>query len=193
MKIQIRKTTRRRGGEIRLKPAKKRRIFKKGSLSKRELRKGNLVIQGADNCQCESIATGASQPNNVFHLAMGRKIGDKLVLSFVRVFDKNNKHFRKAVRTMRTNERICRGGVAALTVGGSGEESAKAARRRDRNSRRATKKTGGGRKNRGRVARARRRHNHKQHKSKHDDWVSRTYTNTRTHRTAAANVAIFNI
>ncbi|KAK2173021.1 hypothetical protein NP493_910g00034 [Ridgeia piscesae] len=137
VKIQVRKRIRRKT-ETKLRTLKKKRIFKRVNISKKELRKALFYMDGGETCQCDEL-DAVGTPGKRHYLAMGQKRDGKLRLSFLRLMDKKNKEFQKAVRKIRRNEDICKGGVQMLTDDDAAEAAKKQKRRRDRKARRARK------------------------------------------------------
>ena len=137
VKMQVRKSIKRKT-ETKLRTLKKKRIFKRVNITKKELRKALFYLDGGETCQCDDLDPVGS-PGKRHYLAMGHKRDGKMKLSFLRLMDKKNKEFHKAVRKIRRNEDICKGGVQMLTDDDAAEAAKKQQRRRDRKARRARK------------------------------------------------------
>ena len=131
----------RRKKETKLRTLKKKRIFKRVGLSKKELRKALFYLDGGEKCQCDDLDAVGS-PGKRHYLAMGRKQDGKLMLTFLRLLDRKNKEFTRAVRKIRKNQDICKGGVQMLTEEAAAEVAKKQQRRRDRKALAKTRNVG---------------------------------------------------
>lgn len=118
MKVKVRKTSRRRG-TLKVVMRKKMKKFKKGQLTKKELRRLKVVIDQPKSCNCEALdnLTGS-------FLLMGHKENDTATASLLLPWNREEKDFRKAVRRMR---KLDCSKVLEITMKGQG-----ALRRKDR-------------------------------------------------------------
>lgn len=92
---------------------KKPRVYLlKNDVTKRNLRKLSLYIENASTCKCSRIGSGKGT-----YLIMGRKIKDKLVVTYIldwKKLDSKKKNTRKAIKLIK-KENICQGGMEMLS------------------------------------------------------------------------------
>lgn len=108
-------------GNMKLVPQRKKKVLKKGSLTKRDMRRLELYVPNGFNCDCPPVANVSSSSRDYF-LAMGRMRGDKAELNYISVYDKSNKDIRKAMRAIRKDD-ICKSGLQAITGDSPQEET----------------------------------------------------------------------
>jgi len=69
-------------GFIKLTTDRRKRVYKQGDLRKRELRDLVLYMEDGEHCECSAVDEVRGQPNE-YLLVMGRRVGDKMILSSV--------------------------------------------------------------------------------------------------------------
>ena len=80
-------------------PKKRREVYKKGPLTKKDLKKKSLKLQlnGSKGCECEElddILAGGKKKKMAskrFYVVMGRKVGRKFVITAIHTWSKRNK------------------------------------------------------------------------------------------------------
>lgn len=90
-------------GDIKITVQGKKRVYKK-EISKQDLRSPVFYIQNGAHCECSLLEDSRRKQ----FLVMGRKVGDKLKVTYITEYDrKGNKDLKRALRTFRKNENIC--------------------------------------------------------------------------------------
>ena len=116
--------------DMRITALKKRKIFKKVNIKKKDLRKMEFYLQNGATCDCDRMET----PGGRFFMIMGRKQGHRLITDFVMVWNKRNKVLRMAMKAIRKPD-ICKGDLQVLAQPPK-TPNKKNKRKRDRQSRR---------------------------------------------------------
>ncbi|KAJ7320364.1 hypothetical protein JRQ81_019875 [Phrynocephalus forsythii] len=99
------------GGDLKVVPElRSRAVYKPGDWSEEELRKPVLWLADGEACSCEELATGG--PGSVV-LAAGKRVAGRLVLSWVRRWQRGEKELKKFSRAVRKLQ--CWGGPSAVT------------------------------------------------------------------------------
>ncbi|ELU17320.1 hypothetical protein CAPTEDRAFT_167676 [Capitella teleta] len=109
------------GSDLRVTANRRKKIFKKGSLKKRDLQQMVFFVEGGLRCDCKELEQAESR-SGTDYIGMGQKVGDKLMLSFVQKYEKKDPGTKKAMRAVR-KETICREGIKVITGEGSVVES----------------------------------------------------------------------
>ncbi|KAG9354011.1 hypothetical protein JZ751_012135 [Albula glossodonta] len=90
------KDVRRERADRRVILEKRRRLVKKGELSKKDLKKLVLYLKNGADCPCPQLENLGQQ-----YLIMGRKVDQKYLLMGIHRWDKSNTEFRKALKAQR--------------------------------------------------------------------------------------------
>ena len=97
-RVKIRRIREKRNSKILL-LKKKKKFYKSGSLSRRDKRKLNLVIQNTAECECQINYN----ESNGKYLVMGNRTADnKMKLTYIARFRPKDPEFRKALRKIKT-------------------------------------------------------------------------------------------
>ncbi|CAH1785830.1 unnamed protein product [Owenia fusiformis] len=110
LKMKVKQKESNTKGDMKMVALKKKKFLKKGSLTRKDIRKLTLYIEDGGSCECNRIEENSEKTH---YLIMGNKQGDRLVTSFVMKWDRKNKEIRRAVKSLRKAD-ICKGGVKAL-------------------------------------------------------------------------------
>lgn len=105
---------------------RKKKMYKKGNLKKRDIQDLTFYISEGLNCECHEIEAKDGKKSNEDYIGMGQKLGDKLIMNFVQKFDKKDPAMKKALRAIR-KETICKDGIKAITGDGAISEDEKEA------------------------------------------------------------------
>ncbi len=104
-------------GQIKLTTQKKKRIYKKGPLKKRDIQGMTLYIAEGATCDCQALDGETDWTNSKTNfLAMGRKVDGLMMIDFLQIYDRRNKDTRRAMRSIRKVDDICASGIRALTT-----------------------------------------------------------------------------
>ncbi|XP_014666934.1 PREDICTED: secreted frizzled-related protein 5-like isoform X2 [Priapulus caudatus] len=95
-KVKIRKMARRKGA-VKVVMRKKMRKFKRGALTRRDLKRLTVYMQGASGCECPMVAN-LTAAKRTSYLLMGRKVNDTIVGSLLLPWSKEASDFKRAVR-----------------------------------------------------------------------------------------------
>lgn len=98
----------------------RRKNYKKGAITRKEEKSLVPLLDGDENCACDLVSNTKAK-----YLIFGNKRDDKFYVNYVAEFDKNNKDFKKALRSIRKGE-ACLGLLHGSNVpGGGGDDDNK--------------------------------------------------------------------
>ncbi|ESO97466.1 hypothetical protein LOTGIDRAFT_73121, partial [Lottia gigantea] len=75
---------------------KKKKFFKKNNISRKERKKMLPMIKNGKGCSCDIVNSTEEK-----YLIMGNKVNDEFYVSFVTLWQRKNKDFRRAIRAIR--------------------------------------------------------------------------------------------
>nr|KAG5694624.1 hypothetical protein BaRGS_014719 [Batillaria attramentaria] len=130
-------------GHLALLMKKRRKNFKKGAITRKEEKSMVPLLDGDEGCKCDLVANTKSK-----YLIFGNKRDDKYYVNYVIEFDKKDKDFKKALRSIRKGD-VCLGLLQGTNMGGSdGGDKKKGGRSRKGKKRKKGKNRKKGRKGR---------------------------------------------
>ena len=87
---------------------KRRVIYKSGPLNTTDMKRMKLLVKGSERCDCPTLDNAMTKlirnrqkkgkKNKAFYLAMGRKVGKKLLVTVLHSWPKKNKILKLASR-----------------------------------------------------------------------------------------------
>lgn len=116
MKIRVQEATV-VGSDLKLVANKKKKVFKKGALTSKELRDFTVNVENVARCKCEVIEElkAANSKNNAgSFLVMGTQKNERLVVSFIEKIEKTSADMTKAMEAIRRGK-ICKAGMKMIT------------------------------------------------------------------------------
>ncbi|MED6264650.1 Secreted frizzled- protein 1 [Characodon lateralis] len=75
---------------------KRKKIIKSGNLKKKDTKKLVLYLKNGADCPCQQLDNLTNQ-----YLIMGRKVDKQYLLTGIHKWDKSNKEFKKAMKTLK--------------------------------------------------------------------------------------------
>ncbi|XP_043938970.1 secreted frizzled-related protein 1 [Protopterus annectens] len=98
IKMKI-KEVKRENGDRKIVPQKKKKVFKLGSIKKKDLKKLVLYLKNGADCPCHQLDN-----LNFSFLIMGRKVDSQFLLTGIHKWDKKSKEFKKAARSIKSHK-----------------------------------------------------------------------------------------
>ncbi|XP_013393537.1 secreted frizzled-related protein 5 [Lingula anatina] len=137
IKVRMRKSVTKNADTKLMISKKKLKILKRDSpIDKKEFKRLSMYIENGANCKCDRLKQQQKKAEN--YIVMGRKIQDKLVVTYLLPWPRKSQDFKKATRAMRKSD-ICQSGMDVISAGMdstsrlSKEEPARRKRNRDKN------------------------------------------------------------
>ncbi|XP_015252974.1 PREDICTED: secreted frizzled-related protein 1-like [Cyprinodon variegatus] len=78
---------------------KRKKMVKAGNLKKKDTKKLVLYLKNGADCPCQQLDNLTNQ-----YLIMGRKVDKQYLLTGIHKWDKSNKEFKKAMKTLKTHK-----------------------------------------------------------------------------------------
>ena len=91
---------------------KKKKKYKKGNLTKTELRSLRVYLKGGAKCDCPLVTNKLNKGN---FIVMGKRVAGRLEATFIQEFDRKNKIQKKGLRKAQ-KDKICKEGLKALSL-----------------------------------------------------------------------------
>lgn len=116
MKIRVQEATV-VGSDLKLVANKKKKVFKKGALTPKELRDFTVNVENVARCKCRVIEElQANSKNNAgSFLVMGTQKNERLVVSFIEKIEKTSADMTKAMDAIRRGK-ICKAGMKMIAA-----------------------------------------------------------------------------